>query len=89
MTFREVLNEETIPTGSVSLVLTDPMYGRDHLPVWSDLCHVRLTSLEAGTTAGNILGTNLPPVCPEVVGREPHLRVGCGCEIQLPGIILP
>src|SRR5208283_2087280 len=35
--FREVLNEKIVPTDSVSLLLTDPMYGREHLPLWSDL----------------------------------------------------
>jgi hypothetical protein len=35
--FREVLNEEVVPNDSVSLLLTDPMYAREHLYLWDDL----------------------------------------------------
>ena len=35
--FREVLNEEVVPSDTVSLVLTDPMYGKDYLHLWDDL----------------------------------------------------
>jgi hypothetical protein len=35
--FREVLTEDVVPSGSVSLVLTDPPYGQEHLDLWDFL----------------------------------------------------
>jgi hypothetical protein len=46
--FRDVLNEEIVPTDSVSLVLTDPMYGREHLPLWGDLAQFASRVLKPG-----------------------------------------
>ena len=33
--FREVV--KTIASSSIDAVITDPMYGRNYLPLWSDL----------------------------------------------------
>lgn len=47
--FREVLNEEVVPTDSVNIVLTDPMYGKDHLHLWKDLAKFASRVLKPGS----------------------------------------
>jgi len=47
--FREVLNEEVVPTDSVGLMLTDPMYGREHLSLWGDLAWFASSVLKPGS----------------------------------------
>ena len=69
--FREVLTEEIVPTDSVSLLLTDPMYGREHLPLWRDLAQFASRVLKPGNLLVSYTGqTYLPEV---LTSLEEHL----------------
>lgn len=87
--FREVLNEGTVATDSVSLVLTDPMYGREHLPQWKDLARFASRVLKPGSLIVAYSGqTYLPEV---LKALEEHLRYVwvAGVRYSYPNNIFP
>jgi DNA modification methylase len=55
--FRKVLTESVIASGSVDLILTDPPYAEEYLPLWSDLSRFAARALKPGrllaTYSGN------------------------------------
>lgn len=87
--FREVLNEETVPAESVSLVLTDPMYGKEHLPQWTDLARFASRVLKTGNLLVAYSGqTYLPEV---LKALDEHLRYVwiAGVRYSYPNNIFP
>ncbi len=61
--FREVLTEDVVPTGSVSLVLTDLPYGHEHLDLWDSLGPLSKRILKAGGILATYSGcAHLPDV---------------------------
>jgi 16S rRNA G966 N2-methylase RsmD len=54
--FREVLTESVIADGSVDLVLTDPPYGEEFLPLWSDLGRFAARVLKPGKILASYSG---------------------------------
>lgn len=46
--FREVLSEDVVPNGSVTLVLTDLPYGQEHLDLWDSLGQLSRRVLKEG-----------------------------------------
>ena len=55
--FRDVLNESLLATDSADLVLTDPPYGEEYLPLWKELSRLAARILKPGrllvTYSGN------------------------------------
>ncbi len=87
--FREVLNEEIVPTDSVSLVLTDPMYGREHLPLWADLTQFASRVLKPGRLLVAYSGqTYLPEVLKALEGRLRYVWVA-GVRYSYPNNVFP
>ena len=87
--FREVLNEQNIRPDSVSLLLTDPMYGREHLPLWSDLSRFASGVLKQGRLLIAYSGqTYLPEVLKSL---EEHLNYVwvAGVRYSYPNNIFP
>lgn len=46
--FREVLNQDIVPDDSVDLIMTDPMYTLEFLPLWADLAQFASRVLKPG-----------------------------------------
>jgi ParB-like chromosome segregation protein Spo0J len=68
--FREVLAD--IPDGSVALVLTDPPYGEEYLPLWDDLGAFAARVLRPG---GSLVAYSGQAMLPAVLGTlDRHLR---------------
>jgi hypothetical protein len=87
--FREVLNEETVPTNSVSLVLTDPMYGREHLPLWADLARFASRVLKPGSLLVTYSGqTYLPEVLNALEAHLTYVWIA-GVRYSYPNNIFP
>ncbi len=87
--FREVLNEEIVPTNSVSLVLTDPMYGREHLPLWGDLARFASRVLKQGNLLVAYSGqTYLPEVLKSLEGHLTYVWVA-GVRYSYPNNVFP
>lgn len=87
--FREVLNEETVSTASASLVLTDPMYGREHLPIWSDLAAFASRVLKPGCLLVSYTGqTYLPQVLKSLEEHLTYVWVA-GVRYSYPNNIFP
>jgi len=87
--FREVLNEETVATDSVSLVLTDPMYGREHLPLWADLARFASRVLKPGSLLVAYSGqTYLPEVLKALEAHLTYVWV-VGVRYSYPNNIFP
>ncbi len=86
--FREVLNG-VVPAESVSLVLTDPMYGRDHLPLWSDLSTFASRVLRPGRLLVTYTGQTYFPQVLDAL--EDHLRYVwvAGVRYSYPNNIFP
>jgi len=55
--FRETLTEPLVESSSVDLILTDPPYGKDYLPLWSDLAMVAARLLKPGKLLVSYSGT--------------------------------
>lgn len=87
--FREVLNEEIVPTDSVSLVLTDPMYGREHLPLWADLAQFASRVLKPGSLLVAYSGqTYLPEVLKSLEEHLTYVWIA-GVRYSYPNNIFP
>ena len=81
--FREVLTEEIVLKGSVSLLLADPMYGREHLPLWGDLAQFASRVLKTWKSACILYRSNLSSGGHRVAGRASHVCLDCRCKIFL------
>ena len=87
--FREVLTEEIVPTNSVSLLLTDPMYGREHLPQWGDLARFASRVLKSGNLLVSYTGqTYLPEVMQALQEHLTYVWVA-GVRYSYPNNIFP
>jgi len=87
--FREVLNEEIVPDNAVSLVLTDPMYGREHLPQWTDLARFASRVLKTGNLLVAYSGqTYLPEVLKALEQHLTYVWVA-GVRYSYPNNIFP
>ena len=87
--FRQVLTEAIVPTNSVSLLLTDPMYVREHLPLWGDLARFASRVLKPGHLLVSYTGqTYLPHV---ITALEEHLTYVwiAGVRYSYPNNIFP
>ena len=88
--FREALNEEVVPTDSVSLVLTDPMYGREHLPLWKDLSLFASRVLKTGNLLVAYTGqTYLPDVLDALEEHLTYVGVAVGYNYSYPNNVFP
>ena len=87
--FREALSEEVVPTGSVSLLLTDPMYDREHLPLWSALAGFASRVLKPGHLLVSYTGqTYLPEVLKSLEEHLTYVWVA-GVRYSYPNNIFP
>jgi hypothetical protein len=87
--FREVLTAEVVPTDSVSLVLTDPMYGREHLPQWAELAQFASRVLKTGNLLVAYSGqTYLPEVLNALEEHLTYVWVA-GVRYSYPNNIFP
>jgi hypothetical protein len=87
--FRKVLNEDVVPNDSVSLVLTDPMYGREYLPLWEDLGRFASRVLKTGNLLVAYTGQMyLPQV---IHSLEKHLKYvwTAGIKYSIANAIFP
>jgi site-specific DNA-methyltransferase (adenine-specific) len=84
-----VLNEEVVPAESVSLLLTDPMYGREHLPQWADLAQFASRVLKPGSLLVAYSGqTYLPEVLSALDEHLTYVWVA-GVRYSYPNNIFP
>jgi hypothetical protein len=87
--FRQVLNEDVVPSDSVSLLLTDPMYGREHLPLWHDLSRFASRILKTGSLLVAYSGqTYLPEVMKSLEEHLTYVWVA-GVKYSFPNNIFP
>jgi len=87
--FREVLNEDIVPTNSVSLLLTDPMYGREFLSLWGDLTQFASRVLKPGRLLVAYSGqTYLPEVLKALEERLKYVWVA-GVRYSYPNNVFP
>ena len=87
--FREVLHEGVVPNESVSLLLTDPMYGREHLHLWSDLGRFASRVLKPGSLLIAYSGqTYLPYVLKSLEESLTYIWVA-GVRYSYPNNIFP
>jgi len=70
--FREALREPLIQTGSVDLIVTDPPYGKAHLPLWKDLSRFAARALKPGRILVTYSGNYYLPEVMRLVGE--HLQ---------------
>lgn len=68
--FRDILAD--VEPGSVTLVLTDPPYPREYLPLWGDLGKFGAEALTEGGSLVAYCGQSILPDALELLG--PHLR---------------
>jgi DNA modification methylase len=54
--FRDVLTESLVPSASVDLILTDPPYAEEYLPLWSDLGRFAARVLKSGRVLATYSG---------------------------------
>lgn len=67
--FREVLTEEIVPAGSVSLVLTDLPYSQEYLGLWDSLGQLAQRVLKEGGILAAYSGCSHLPEVLEILGR--------------------
>ena len=87
--FREVLTEEIVPTDSVSLLLTDPMYGREHLPLWADLAGFASRVLKPGNLLVSYTGQTYLPEVIQALGEHLTYVWVAGVRYSYPNNIFP
>jgi len=79
--FREL--SKGLADDSVDLVLTDPPYGREYLPLWADLGRIAARVLRPG---GFLVAYSGQMYLPEVMGMlGAHLRYYWLCALHMPG----
>lgn len=87
--FRQVLNEAVVLNDSVSLLLTDPMYGKEYLPLWEDLGRFASRILKPGNLLVAYTGQMyLPDV---IKSLEKHLEYvwTAGIKYSIASAIFP
>jgi len=70
--FREALSEPFIESGSVDLIVTDPPYGKAHLPLWKELSRFAARALKPGKLLVTYSGNYYLPEVMRMLGE--HLQ---------------